>query len=50
MTVKRRSYVVGIGIGLKPDEIKIEHDLAVVHLGDLPFATLAQPGDKRESR
>jgi hypothetical protein len=49
MTVKRRSYVVGIGIGLKPDEIKVEHDLAVVHLGDPPFfMTLAQPGDKRE--
>jgi hypothetical protein len=49
MTVKRRSYVVGIGIGLKPDEIKVEHDLAVVHLGDPPFfMTLAQPGDERE--
>ena len=49
MTVKRRTYVVGIGIGLKPDEIKIEHDLAVVHLGDPPFfMTAAPPDDKRE--
>jgi hypothetical protein len=49
MTVKRRTYVVGVGIGLKPDEIRIEHDLAVVHLGDPPFImTAAPPGDKRE--
>jgi hypothetical protein len=49
MTVKRRTYVVGVGIGLKPDEIKVEHDLAVVHLGDPPFfMAVAPPGDKRE--
>jgi len=49
MTVKRRTYVVGIGLGLTPDEIRIEHDLAVVHLGDPPFfMTAAPPDDKRE--
>jgi hypothetical protein len=49
MTVKRRTFVVGIGLGLTPDEIKIEHELAVVHLGDPPFfMTLAPPGDQRE--
>src|SRR4051795_6453515 len=49
MTVKRRTYVVGVGIGLKPDEIRIEHDLAVVHLGDPPFfMTAAPPSDRRE--
>lgn len=49
MTVKRRTYVVGVGIGLKPDEIKVEHELAVVHLGDPPFfMTVALPGDERE--
>ena len=49
MTVKRRTYVVGVGIGLKPDEIKVEHELAVVHLGDPPFfMAVAPPGDKRE--
>jgi hypothetical protein len=49
MAVKRRTYVVGVGIGLKPDEIRIEHDLAVVHLGDPPFfMTAAPPSDRRE--
>ena len=49
MTMKRRTYVVGIGLGLTPDEIRIEHDLAVVHLGDPPFfMTAAPPDDKRE--
>jgi hypothetical protein len=49
MTVKRRTYVVGTGIGLKPDEIVVEHELAVVHLGDPPFVmAVAAPGDGRE--
>src|SRR3954470_16392618 len=49
MTVKRRTYVVGVGLGLTPDQIRIEHDLSVVHLGDPPFfMTVAPPGDGRE--
>jgi hypothetical protein len=50
MSIKRRSFVVGPSYGLTSEEIKLEEDLAVVHLGDPPFvATVAPPGDPRES-
>src|SRR5690242_5585540 len=50
MTVKRRTYVVGEGYNLTPEEIRSEEGMMVVHLGDPTFTlTLAPPGDPRES-
>jgi len=47
--VKRRTYVVGTGYSLTPEEIRPDEEMMVVHLGDPPFTlTLAPAGDKRE--
>lgn len=50
MSVKRRTYVVGVSLGLTSEEIRVEEEMSVVHLGDPPFTmAVAPPGDPRES-
>jgi hypothetical protein len=49
MSLKRRTYVVGVSLSLSSEEIQVEEEMSVAHLGDPPFTlAVAAPGDPRE--